>query len=373
VTDMHVRLFRPRIREEAIEAAAAVLRSGWIGLGQKTAEFESAFAKYVGAPYCVGLNSCTSAIHLALHILDLPPGSEVITTPVTFVSTNHAILYENLTPVFADIQRTTGNLDPLSVESRLTDKTGAIMVMHYGGYPCDLDEFYAIGRSRNVAIIEDCAHASGARYRGKRIGSHEGFQSFSFHAVKNLPMGDGGALTVRTRDQYDRLRRLRWLGIDKDTYQRSEEVTRKAYAWDYAVLEVGFKYHMNDIEAAIGLEQLKCLDADNARRAQIAAAYRKQLAAVPGIELLDEEKDRQSSFHLCCILAQNRNALVDKLRRSGVEVGVHYKRNDSYPMYHLQELPNTEYFTSHAISLPLHLDLTDDEIGYVCSLLKEGW
>ncbi len=370
---MQIKLFRPRIREEAIEAVAAVLRSGWIGLGPKTADFESAFAKHVGAPYCVGMNSCTSALHLALRMLDLPPGSEVITTPVTFVSTNHAILYENLKPVFADVQRTTGNLDPTSVESHLTAKTGAIMAMHYGGYPCDLDEFYAIGRKHNVAIIEDCAHACGAKYNGQRIGSHDGVQAFSFHAVKNLPMGDGGALTVRTRDQYDRLRRLRWLGIDKDTYQRSEDVTRNTYDWDYDVLEVGFKYHMNDVEAAIGLEQLKYLDADNARRAQIASVYRTQLAAVPGVKLLDYAHDRQSSFHLCCILAERRNALVDKLRENGVGVGVHYRRNDAYPMYDSQELPNTEYFTSRVISLPLHLDLTDEEIAYVCCLIKEGW
>lgn len=370
---MQIRLFRPRIREEAIEAAAAVLRSGWLGLGRKTAEFESAFASYVGAPYCVGLNSCTSALHLALRMLDLPPGSEIITTPVTFISTNHAILYESLKPIFADIQPTTGNLDPTSVESRLTDKTGAIIIMHYGGYPCDLDEFYDIGRNRNLAIIEDCAHACGANYRGKRIGSHEGIQAFSFHAVKNLPMGDGGALTVRTKDQCDRLRRLRWLGIDKDTYRRSEEVTRKAYDWDYNVHEVGFKYHMNDIQAAIGLEQLKCLEADNNRRAQISSEYRTQLAAVPGVKLLDCKEDRQSSFHLCCILTENRNALIDKLRRNGVGVGVHYKRNDLYPMYSLQELPNTEYFTSRVLSLPLHLDLIDDEIAYVCNLIKEGW
>lgn len=370
---MQVRLFRPKIREEAISAVGDVLRSGWIGLGPKTAEFEQEFAGYVGAPFCVGVNSCTSALHLALHMLDLPPGSEVITTAVTFVSTNHAILYENLKPVFADIDPTTGCLDPASVASKITPETRAMIVMHYGGYPCDLDEIYSVARKHGASVIEDCAHACGAEYKGAKIGSYGDIHAFSFHAVKNLPMGDGGALVVRSPEHNDRLKRLRWMGIDKDTYQRSDDVLKKAYDWDYQVSEVGFKYHMTDIEAAIGLVQLKHLDDDNARRAEIATAYRSELGSVPGLKILNYKDDRKSSCHLCCILAENRDGLVDKLRANGVGIGVHYKRNDAYPMYGLQDLPNTEYFTARTISLPLHVELTDDEIAYVCKLIKEGW
>lgn len=370
---MQVSLFRPQIREEAIAAVGEVLRSGWIGLGPKTAEFEQKFAEYVGAPYCVGLNSCTSALHLALKILDLPAGSEVITTPVTFVSTNHTILYEGLKPVFADIEPLTGNLDVRSVEEHITPDTGAIVIMHYGGYPCDLDAFYALGRKYEVPVIEDCAHACGAEYKGMKIGSCGDIHAFSFHAVKNLPMGDGGALTVCSEEYDQRLRRLRWMGIDKDTFVRSEAISKKAYHWDYNVCEVGFKYHMTDIEAAIGLVQLGYLEQDNSRRREIAEIYSSELKGVAGLQLFEYDPDRTSSRHLCCVLAEDRDGLVDKLRENGVGVGVHYRRNDIYSMYEKQDLPHAERFTQRVMSLPLHLCLTDEEVGYVCRLIREGW
>ena len=175
----------------------------------------------VGAPHCVALNSCTTALRLALRVLDLAPGTEVVTSPLTFVSANQAILEESLTPVFADVQPDTGSLDPSSIGERLTERTGAVMVMHYGGTPCDLDEIYALAGERGIAVIEDCAHAFGASYRGRPIGSHGDLHAFSFQAVKNLPVGDGGALTVSSPDVDARLRRLRWFGIDRSTYERA--------------------------------------------------------------------------------------------------------------------------------------------------------
>ena len=367
---MRIPLFRPTIHPEAIEAVTEVLRSGWLGLGPKTKAFEKAFAGYVGVPYCVGLNSCSSALHLGLRLLDLPPGSEVITTPLTFVSTNHAILYEKCKPVFADIQPDTGNLEIESVSRRITGRTRAIMLVHYGGYPCNLSEFYALSKNSGIPIIEDCAHACGAVYQGKRIGSHGRIHAFSFHAVKNLTTGDGGALTVLSEEHDSRLRKLRWLGIDSDTYQRSGE---QRYNWEYFVSEVGFNYYMNDIKAAIGLAQLSFLDEDNTRRAAIADQYRQRLSNVPGVRLLQYKDDRKSSYHLFCILAEKRNMLVDKLRAHEVDVGVHYRRNDQYPMYQEQDLPNTEYFWRRAISLPMHLQLTDEQVDYITDVIRKGW
>jgi perosamine synthetase len=272
--------------------------------------------------------------------------------------------------VFADINLDTGNLNVESVSACITERTGAIMLFHYGGYPCDIDEFYTLSKDKKIPIVEDCAHACGATYKGKRIGSHGDIHAFSFHAVKNLPMGDGGALTIRSEEYDSRLRSLRWLGIDHDTFQRTE---REAYEWKYNVTEVGFKYHMNDIQAAIGLAQLYHLDKENARRAEIAAHYREALSNVPGIKLLHYTNDRTSSYHLFCILAENRDALVRKLQSSGVEVGVHYQRNDSYPMFDEHNLPNTEFFFQRTISLPMHLDLTDDQVHYVTNIIKGGW
>ena len=367
---MRIPLFRPVICEEAIEGVVDVLSSGWLGLGPKTLAFEKAFAEYVGGPFCVRVNSCTAALHLGLHLLNLSPGSEVITTPLTFVSANHAILYEGLTPVFADIQPETGNLEVGSVAERITDRTGAIMLIHYGGYPCDLDEFYALSSDRGIPIIEDCAHACGATYKGKRIGSHGDIHAFSFHAVKNLTMGDGGALTVRSGDHYSRLRRLRWLGADRGTFERTDH---QAYHWSYDVTEVGFRYLMNDVLAAIGLAQLPHLDKENARRTEMAAQYREQLSSVPGVRLLKYKDDRMSSYHLFCILADGRDVLMDNLRSAGVDVSVHYRRNDQYPMYEEQDLPNTEYFWRRVISLPMQLTLTDEQIGYITDIIKKGW
>jgi perosamine synthetase len=365
-----IQLFRPSISEKAIANVADVLRSGWLGLGPRTREFESRFAEYVGAPYCVGLNSCTSAIHLALHLLDLPPESEVITTPLTFVSTNHAILYEGLTPVFADIDRKTGNLLADDVRSRITVKARAMIVVHYGGYPADIDELYALARENGITIIEDCAHACGAMYKGTRIGSHGDFHAFSFHAVKNLPMGDGGALTVRSADHDSRLRRLRWLGIDKDTYRRT---TRTTYDWEYDVPEVGFKYHMNDIEAAIGLAQLDLVDIENERRADIARMYDAALSGVAGVKLPARTDDRMSSYHLYPVLVENREGFVAKLKEAGIGAGVHYRRNDEYPMYSRAELPNAEWFSSRVVSLPMHLCLTDEDVRCVTDVIASGW
>lgn len=367
---MNIPLFRPVISEDAIDAVGEVLRSGWLGLGPRTREFENEFAAYVGAPHCVGLNSCTSALHLALRILDLPKDTEVITTALTFVSTNHAILYEGLRPVFADIDRDTGNLSVESVAERLTDRTGAMVIVHYGGYPADLDELYALARSRGVAVIEDCAHACGSTYKGERIGSHGDLHAFSFHAVKNLPMGDGGALVVKSSEHDARLRRLRWLGIDKDTFRRT---TSTAYDWEYEVPEVGFKYHMNDVEAAIGLAQLRLLDAQNARRTAIASAYRTNLSVTPGVALPRVSDDRTSSYHLFPVLVENRDSLILKLREAGIGAGVHYRRNDDYSMYERADLPETEWFSSNVLSLPMHMCLSDDDIGYVTNTIASGW
>jgi perosamine synthetase len=367
---VRIPLCRPIVYKEATEAVDEVLRSGWLGLGPKTQAFEKAFAGYVGAPHCVGLNSCTAALHLGLHLLDLPPGSEVITTPLTFVSTNHVILYEKCKPVFADIQPETGNLDVESVSKRITERTRAIMLVHYAGYPCDLDEFYALAASSGIPIIEDCAHACGAAYKGKRIGSHGDIHAFSFHPLKNLATGDGGALTVRSKEHDDRLRRLRCLGVDADTFQR---INDQRYDWEYSVTDVGFKYHMNDVEAAVALVQLRHLDEGNTRRAEIAAQYGDRLSGVPGIRLLQYKNDRASSFCMYCVLAERRDALVNKLLARGVEAGVHYRRNDQYPMYEEQDLPNTEYFWRRVISLPMHLQLTEEQVDYVTDVIRKGW
>lgn len=370
---MRVQLFRPRIRDEAVDAVAEVLRSGWIGMGPKTQEFEQAFARYVNAPHCVVVSNGSSALHLAVRVLGLPPGTEVITSAVTFIAMNHAILHEGLKPVFADIDPYTGNIDPRSAAERITPNTGAIVLMHYGGYPCDLDEFYALAKQHSLAVIEDCAHACGAAYRGRLIGSHNTLQAFSFDPTKNLTSVEGGALTFHNSQCDPLLRRLRYMGMDKDNYQRFARTDKAVRGWDYEVTELGFRYHMNDVQAAVGLVQLAHLHEDNARRAEIVAHYNSELADVPGLEFLRLQGDRVSSNFLFCILAESRDALAAKLADHDVGVSVHFRRNDEYCMYERQDLPNAEQFCSRVMSLPMHTGLTDDDVSYVCGIIREGW
>jgi perosamine synthetase len=364
-----VSLFRPVIREEAVEAVAEVLRSGWLGMGPVTAEFEREFAAYVGGRSCVALSSCSAGIHLALTVLDLPRDAEVVTTPLTFVSANQAILHAGLRPVFADVEPWTGNLDIEAVVARIGPRTGAILATHYGGYPCDLDALYAVAGGHGVAVVHDCAHACGAVYRGRRVGSHRGMHAFSFQAVKNLPMADGGALIVESEEHERRLRRLRWFGIDSDTHSR----TGDGYRWDYRVEELGFKYQLNDVQAAIGLAQLRWLDEDNVRRADIADRYRHGLDGLDGIELLRYEDDRRSSNHLFCVLAERRDDLVRRLAEAKVDVGVHYRPSYDYPLFEGDPLPNVERFWRRVISLPMHVGLTDTDVDRVIGSIAEGW
>lgn len=374
---MAIHLFRPVVHEEAIQAVGDTLRSGWTGLGPRTAQFESDFAKYAQAKHCVAVNSCTSALHLALMLLDIACGDEVITTPLTFVSTNHAILYQGATPVFADVQVDTGCLDPRDVEAKITSKTRAIIVVHYGGFPADLDELHRISRDYNIPIIEDCAHAAGSIYKGQKIGSHSTLNCFSFQSVKNLSIGDGGAITTQNPHYYERAKKLRWLGINKSTYARTEtsdsNLEARAYAWKYDVEEVGLKCHMNDIAAAIGIEQLKKLDEDNARRAEIVETYRSELKDVPGITLMKQDSDKVSSNHIMPIRVQGRDRLMDHLKKHDIHAGVHYLRNDHYRMYNKTGLPAAATLEQELISLPCHLMLTDEEIQFVIDTIRSGW
>ena len=362
---MKIDLFKTRISEESISNVAEVLRSGWIGLGPKTAEFEKAFAEYVGAKYCVGLNSCTSALHLAVRLLNAPEGSEIITTPMTFVSTNEAILYERLKPIFVDVERGTLNIDVTKIEAAITKKTVAILCVHFAGQPCDLEEIYRLAKRYNIKVIEDAAHACGASYHGKKIGSDSELACFSFHAVKNLPMGDGGAITTNNKKYYDELLKLRWLGINKSTFSRSEA----NYKWKYDVDILGYKYHMNDITAAIGLGQLKTLDKENRHRQKLVDIY-TSLLYDSNLEIPEYKYDRTSSNHIFHIKVEDREKLMNVLADNGIGSGVHYYPNHLYKLFGGGELPITEEVYGKIISLPLHTYLTEKDIVDVCNVIK---
>jgi dTDP-4-amino-4,6-dideoxygalactose transaminase len=318
------------------------------------------------------VSSGTAALHLALTVLDLEPGTEIVTTPLTWLSTHHVIMYGGCVPVLADIDPATGNLDPASVAERITDRTGAILAVHYGGYPCDLDALRALAIDHGVALIEDCAHAVGASHRGRPVGSADNLQCFSFSPTKNLTCADGGAIVTGDAEQAERLRRLRSLGIERSAARRIREE-----GWPYRdrqqILEAGFRYEMNELHAAIGLAQLPRLAVENARRREVAATYRASLGHVPGLQLLAADSaERRSSHHLFAVLADERERLARALRDRGVEAGVHYPVNELLRT-EPGELPAMDAFAPRTLSLPLHPSLDDADVAAVIAAVREGW
>lgn len=354
--------------DAVLAAVAEVLRSGWLGQGPRVEAFERAFGEFCGGAHPVAVSSGTAALHLAVRLLDLPPGAEVVTTPITFIATNQVLLYENLVPVFADVEPRTGNVSVESMAERIGPRTGALMVTHYAGYPCDLDALYTLAHSRGLQVIEDCAHAAGARYRGRRIGSHEGLQAFSFQATKNLSAVDGGLLFARTETEAERARRLRWMGIDSSTYARTGAGGERPNV--YAIPEPGYRYAMSDLNAAIALVQLEHLDPGNVRRAQLAARYAAGLAGVGSVQCLRYAPDRESSYHLYPVLSPRRDALAAHLRARGVVTGTHYSRCDRYPMFEAADLPAAEAYADAVLTLPMHLGLRDEDVDQVIDAVR---
>ncbi|MBK8048544.1 MAG: DegT/DnrJ/EryC1/StrS family aminotransferase [Anaerolineales bacterium] len=354
--------------QEEIDAVAEVIRSGWIGLGPRTAEFERRFAEFCGVRFAVGVNSATAALDLALKLLHVGPGDEVIVPTITFVSTAHAVAYNGARPVFADVDPVTVNLDVADVARKLTPKTKAIIPVHYGGRPVDMDALREV--AAGVSLIEDCAHAAGARYRGLPVGGLGAIGCFSFHAVKNLAMGDGGALTLNDAAWCERARRLRWLGIDKGTWDRT--VLDQAYWWQYQVDEIGLKCHMNDIAASIGLVQLDKLPRTNGRRREIVQRYFAGLADVAALELpLPDDDAYQSAWHIFQIKCPDRDALSVHLQEQGIATGVHYAPIHLYRCYgDPPVLKQAEALGGRLLTLPLYPDLTDDQVDYVIENIR---
>ncbi len=366
-------LFKPNMSNEEVAAVKKVLFSGWLGLGPKTQEFEEKFADYIGVKYAIGLNSGTAALHLALKVLNLKPGDEVITTALTFVSTNHAILYNGAKPVFADICEDTMCLDIEDVKKRLTKRTKAILPVHYGGHPADLDEIMEIVKEKKIFLVEDAAHACGARYKGRFIGPFGDLTCFSFHAVKNLSVGEGGMITTNNKKFAERLRKLRWMGINKTTWDRSKN--KKAYNWEYRVDEVGFKEHLDDIHSAIGLVQLKKLGRLNRRRQEIVSFYNKALDKVKWINTPVDRPYVKSSHHLYVIKvpSQLRGRLIDYLAKKGISAGVHYFPNHLYKVYkpYRVYLPVTEDVYRRIITLPLYPDLRSSQLETIINAIYD--
>jgi perosamine synthetase len=366
-------LFKTMLEKTVAEEVTDVLRSGWIGQGNKVNEFERRVANFLGVEEFVATNSCTAALHLAVRSLGLQVGSKVVTTPITFVSTNMVLLYEGLVPYFVDVERSTGHIEPGAVMRALDEEdVAAIMVVHLGGQPAHMSLINDLAEARQIPVIEDCAHAFGSTYvPNVRVGNTNNLCCWSFHAVKNLPLGDGGGVSTNDGDLARRLRQLRWLGIDKSTNERS---AGGRYSWEYDVGEMGYKYQMNDIAATIGLGMLPHVLRHNQYRRTIAEEYVDRLVrgspAVLGPTARDLER---SACHFIPLFFMDRDAVTRRLDAAGVQYGMHYKRNDRYEpfrAYHREGLLGATWYENHELTLPLHLGLTTEDIDTIVEAVR---
>lgn len=370
---MSIQLFVPNFRvDECLSEIRECLEKGWTGLGFKTVAIEEAWSKYTGLPHSHFLSSNTVGLHLALELFKSKYGwasdDEVITTPLTFVSTNHAILYSGLQPVFADVDEHLC-LDPKSVAERITSKTKALIFVGIGGNVGQYEKIVKLCAKHGIKLILDAAHMAGTRLNGKHVGGDADVTVFSFQAVKNLPTADSGMICFREAADDERVRKLTWLGINKDTYART--ASQGAYKWMYDVEEVGYKYHGNSIMAGIALVQLKYLDRDNAYRRQLASWYRYKLEGHQAIKLVHMVPGCESSTHLFQIRVQNRDALMLALHEHEVYPGVHYRDNTEYRMYAFAHgtCPSAEKASREILSLPMHLGLTHSDINLISDLV----
>ncbi len=366
---MSIQLFTPKFRiEECLSEIRECLEKGWTGLGFKTNAFEKSWMDYTGLNYAHFLNSNTVGLHLALEIFKRKygwqEGDEVITTPLTFVSTNHAILYSKLHPVFADIDDYLC-LDPKSVSERITHKTKALIFVGMGGNTGQYSEIVKLCHKHHIKLILDAAHMAGTRFHGAHVGKEADASVFSFQAVKNLPTADSGMICFKDAEDDERVRKLTWLGINKDTYART--VSQGNYKWMYDVEELGYKYHGNSIMASIALVQLKYLDEDNAYRRLLTSQYRKNFSGISSIGLIDIAENCESSTHLFQIRVNDRDSLMHKLNENHIFPGVHYRDNTEYSMYQYAagSCPHAALASREIISLPLHLGLTLQDVDYI--------
>jgi len=365
----NVVLFHPHVPAKAAEKVAEVLSTRWIGQGPRVDEFEICFSQRFGGGHsALAVGSGTDALHMAYILAGLRAGDEVIAPLFTCTATSIPLLYMGINVVMADIQKNTMNMDPIDVRRRITSKTKALVCVHYGGLPCDMAELRAIADEYSLQIIEDAAHALGATYNGIPIGQISEFTMFSFQAIKHITTGDGGMLIMKDEALLDKARRIRWFGIDRKAKQEG--------IWQNDITEIGYKYQMTDINAALGLAALDEFDAILAHRQALFAGYVSALKGIDGISVIGSGyDDRTHAAWLCTVLVRDRHNLQLKLRDAKIESAqVHY-RNDRYSIFggRRNDYPNMDSLEDRYLVLPLHTHMSLADVDRVCGLIRSGW
>lgn len=368
-TEEGIVLFHPQIPTSAIERVSKVLSGRWIGQGPLVDEFEKTFEnRYGKGKKALAVGSGTDALHLAYLLAGLQPGDEVIAPVFTCTATNIPFLYMGVKIVFADVDPNTMNLDIQHVKQLITEKTKAIVCVHYGGLPCEMDALAELSKTYNIPIIEDAAHALGATYKGQVVGEISPFTMYSFQAIKHITTGDGGLLLL-PEELHEKAKRIRWFGIDRSAKQKG--------IWENDITEVGYKYQMTDIGAAMGLAGLEEFDAVLAFRQSLFKAYEAQLGALPDVKFIGGGyTDRTHAAWMCTIHIENRKGLWQKLRDNRIESAqVHY-RNDRYSIFGGQvegRFPNMDAIEDKYLVLPLHPKMKLEDVTYITNVIKSGW
>ena len=362
-----IRCWSVHVPDEAGEEVAKTLKSKWINTGKKEAEFREKVRARFNAPYAAACMSGTAALKIALKALGVGPGDEVVSTPFTFIATNTSILEVGAKPVFADIQYDTLNIDPKSVEEKITDKTKAIMCVHYAGNPVDMDELREVADRHGLPIIEDSAHAMACEYKGQPIGSFGDVATFSFQCVKIVTCGDGGVITTTNEALYKKIRKQSWYGIDREA--------KKTSILDPLPVPpegLGFKSNMNDITATLGCVAMDHLDDVLARRRVMGERYRRELSGLKKVKLLNYRDHWTPNYQIFPIHVQEREKFAHFMWDRNIQVNINNRRNDIYEMFGgLCDLPNLKRVDEDVILIPLHADLTDDDLTRIISTIKE--
>lgn len=367
--DKTIEFFNTTISEESIKYVTDTLKSTRISAGRNADFFEKKLSEY-GFFNPVTLNSGTVTMHLALIASGVGVGDEVIIPAQTFISTGLAVLYVGAKPVFADINLSDGNISTESIRSKITEKTKAIIPVHWGGYPCDMDEICKIAKEFNLSVIEDAAHAFGSTYKGNLIGTISRFTSFSFQAIKHLTTGDGGALCCKNIEDFNLVKRLRWFDIDRENSKIGFLGER-----EYDAKTIGYKYHMNDISASLGIGNLEKINLKLEKIKSVAQFYKNHLNNINGLTLMKYEENRQSSYWLFPLIVENREEFIVKMKSNNIPVSVVHMGIDKNSIFGgvNYELTNQRIFDKNQIHIPIHDNLTDENISHIVNTIKEGW
>ena len=376
---------KPQLTNEEVTSVTKVIKSKWMGSGPITEEFERKFKNYKKSKYALSVNSCTAALHLSLLYCGIKNKDEVITTPMTFASTINSIILAGAKPILADIDPNNFNIDPKEIEKKITKKTKALLIVHLAGLPCDMNSIMKIVKKYKLKLIEDCAHSIESKYHNKHVGNFGDAGCFSFYSTKNLTTGEGGMITCNKEAIYKKMRVARQHGLSKDAWKRylPDNIKNRKKFEHYDVTEVGLKYNMIDLNAAIGLVQLKKLDNNWKIRKKLFDLYKKKLTNLPIKTQKFVNNNIKHAYHLFLIIIdknktkKNRDDFILFLKKNNIGCGIHYRSVTDMSVYkkkfgwNINTCKNSKYVGDNTISLPLYPDLTIKDVNFICEKIQK--